>query len=304
MHLGTVDLNLLVTLDALLRQRSVTLAADELGLSQPAVSRALGRLRDLLDDPLLVRSGHSMVPTPRAMSLIEPLYASLTAVRRTLEPPGEFDAASAQRAFVISAADTTQAVVLPPLLAYISGEAPGVEVSTAPFRSTDGLFEKLASGEHDLGVSRFESPPEGIRTEFLYHDRMVCLVREDHPRIRRKLTMKRYLAEAHLAQESSSPVERPFTIEGLLAKQGLKRRVVCTVGDLAMAPYVVARTDLICSAPGETIRPYAEGLKVRVLEPPFEAPGFRLQLAWHERSDTDPAHAWLRNTVLSLFEGR
>jgi len=300
-HLSGVDLNLLVALDALLRERSVTRAAAEIGLSQPAMSRVLARLRDLFDDPILVRTGHSMVPTPRALEIAAPLGSSLEAIRRTLEPPGEFDPRNARREFILSAVDTTQAYVLPRLLEHLGEDAPGVEVTTGPLRSTGEAFAKLASGDCDLGIGRFESTPDGIRSEVLYHDEIVCLVRKGHPRVRGKLNMKRYLAESHLAAESVSLVERPFTIESLLAEQGLARRVACTVENLAMAPFVVARTDLICSAPGRTISPFADGLGLRILAPPFEAPGFDLHLAWHERNDRDPGHTWLRATILGLF---
>ncbi len=300
-HLGGIDLNLLVALDALLRECSVTRAAAQVGLSQPAMSRALARLRDLFDDPILVRSGHRMVPTPRALAAAVPLGNSLEAIRRTLEPPGEFDPLSAQRAFVICALDTTQVVLLPRLLDHIGMAAPGVEVSTRPLHSAGETFGQLASGHRDLAIGRFESPPDGIRLALLYRDRIVCLVRVGHPRVRGRLTLKRYLAEAHLAAESVTPVERPFTVDGLLAQQGHTRRVACTVENLAIAPLVVARTDLICSAPARTIAPFSEGLGVRMLTPPFPAPGFDLHLAWHERSQNDAGHTWLRESVLRLF---
>jgi DNA-binding transcriptional LysR family regulator len=112
--------------------------------------------------------------------------------------------------------------------------------------------------------------------------------------------MERYLAESHLAPELVTPLERPFTIEELLAEQGLERRVVCTVENLAMAPFVVARTDLLCTSPGRTILPFAKGLGLRILDPPFDAPGFDLHLVWHERSERDTGHAWLRQLVLDL----
>jgi len=300
-HLAGIDLNLLVALDALLRHCSVSHAASEVGLSQPAMSRTLSRLRELFDDPLLVRTGHSMVPTPRALSLTEPLAASLEAIRRTLEPPDEFDPALARRAFVLGAVDTTLAVVLPRLLECLSHEAPGVEVSTAPIRSTEELFGLLASGERDCAIGRFESPADGIHCERFYKDRIVCLARRDHPRIRGKRSMKSYLAESHLAQEEASPLERPFTIESLLAEQGLIRRVACRVENLAMAPLVVSRTDLLCTAPEKTIAPFAEGLNLRVLEPPFDAPAFDLQIVWHERNDQDEGHRWFREKLHALF---
>ena len=300
-HLNSIDLNLLVALDALLRHSSVTHAADEIGLSQPAMSRALARLRDFFDDPILVRSGHAMVPTHRALDLVAPLNDSLESIRRTLEPPGTFDARTARREFVVSAVDTTQAVVLPSLLKRIGDEAPGIEVSTAPLRSTTEMFAQLASGERDLAIGQFDSTPDGIQNAFLYHDRIVCLVRSGHPRIRGKLTMKRYLAESHLAPESTTAVERPFTIESILGAMGHTRHVACTLENLAMAPFVVARTDLLCSAPGETITPFASGLGLRILDPPFDTPGFDLHLAWHERNGPDGGHAWLRDTILDLF---
>lgn len=302
MHLAGIDLNLLVALDAVLRERNVTRAAAEVGLSQPAMSRALGRLRDLFGDPLLVRSGQGMTPTPRALELIQPLAACLDGIRRTLEPPAGFDPKHARRGFVISALDTTQAVVLPGLLERIARTgAEGVELSTAPLRSESETFAQLASGQRDLAMGRFESPPRGIERALLYRDRIVCVVRRDHPRIRGRLTLARYLAEAHLAAESFTPVERPFTIESLLAQQGLARRVVSRVENLAIAPLVVARTDLLCTAPARTIAPFARSLGVRVLELPFEAPDFELHLAWHERNDRDGGHLWLRALILDHF---
>ena len=296
-----VDLNLLVALDALLRERSVSRAATDMGLSQPAMSRALGRLRDLFDDPILVRSGHSMVPTPRALELAAPLGTALEAIRRTLERPGDFEAHTAERSFVLSAVDDTQPVLLPRILGHIRREAPGIEVSMVPLRSTSETFAQLALGEIDLAVGYFGSPPPGIARALLYQDRIVCLARRDHPRVRGRLTMKHYVEEAHLAEDLGTAVERPFTIDSLLAEKGLARRVACTVQTLAIAPVVVARTDLLCSAPGETIAFFAKGLGVRIFDPPFESPGFDLHLAWHKRNDREGGHAWFRNALLRLF---
>lgn len=298
-NLAAVDLNLLVALEAILREQNVTRAAAEIGLSQPAMSRALGRLRDLLDDPVLVRAGHRMLPTPRALALAAPLSAILDGIRQALAPPDAFDPEHAQRTFVVSALDTTQAVVVPPLLERIArAGARRIELSTAPLRSEGETFAQLATGRRDFAIGRFVSPPSGIRCRTLYRDRIVCVVRRSHPRVRGRLTLKRYLAESHLSAESFDPIERPFTIERLLAGQGLNRRVVGRVENLAMAPLVVARTDLLCTAPERTIAPFAEGLGVRLLPLPFDAPEFELHLAWHERNDGDAGHAWLRGLIL------
>jgi len=300
-HLSSIDLNLLVALESLLRHRSVTDAANEVGLSQPAMSRALGRLRELFDDPLLLRAGQSMMPTPRAIELEAPLDACLAAIRKTLEPAEAFEPRHAKRSFRIAAVDTTQTVILPEILRMLVNDAPQVEVSTAPILSTQGTFDQLASGERDFAVGRFESPPDAVVCDVLYWDEIVCLVRQEHPRIRDALSMERYLAESHLAAESRLSIESPFTIEALLAAEGMTRHVACKVENLAMAPFIVARTDLIATAPGRTIRPFAEGLNLRILPPPFRAPGFPLQLAWHRRNEDDGGHRWMRERIIEIF---
>ncbi len=301
-NISAVDLNLLVALDALLREKNVSRAARAVGLSQPAMSRALGRLRDLFDDPLLVRAGHGMVPTPRAVGLGEPLATALQAIRRTLEPDAPFDPATAQRAFRVGATDTTLAVVLPALLARLGSEAPGIVLGTAPLRSSTDCFERLVSAEWDLAIGRFHAAPDSVLRSPLFSDEIVCLARADHPRIRERLTLEAYLAEAHLSVESGAPGDQPFTIEAVLGGRGLARRVVSRLENLAMAPLVVARTDLLCTAPRRTIEPFAEGLGLRMLPPPFQTPAFEIELAWHASADADPANAWLRASIASLFQ--
>ncbi len=259
-NISAVDLNLLVALDALLREKNVSRAA-------------------------LVRAGHGMVPTPRAVGLGEPLATALQAIRRTLEPDAPFDPATAQRAFRVGATDTTLAVVLPALLARLGSEAPGIVLGTAPLRSSTDCFERLVSAEWDLAIGRFHAAPDSVLRSPLFSDEIVCLARADHPRIRERLTLEAYLAEAHLSVESGAPGDQPFTIEAVLGGRGLARRVVSRLENLAMAPLVVARTDLLCTAPRRTIEPFAEGLGLRMLPPPFQTPAFEIELAWHASAD-------------------
>jgi len=303
-NLSAIDLNLLVGLDALLRERSVTAAATRLGLSQPAMSRALGRLRDLFEDPLLVRTGHEMVPTPRALALREPLSEALASIRRTLEPSAPFDPGSARRSFVLCALDTTQVVILPRLLPEIGRLAPGIDVETRPLDSGPETFAALAEGRFDIAVGRFESVPSGFRRAELYRDRVVCLVRSDHPRIGEKLDLAGYLAESHLASETVARHELPFTLDELLATRGLERRVTTTVSNLALAPLIVSRTDLICTAVSHSVAPFASALGVRTLDPPFEVPDIELHLIWHERNELDEGHRWLRDQLAAPFRPR
>ncbi len=288
-NIEAIDLNLLVALDALLREQSVSRAAASVGLSQPAMSRALGRLRQVLEDPLFVRQGHRMLPTPRALGLVEPVAAAIAAVRLAFTPSEAFDPRTARRRFRLGAVDTTLAVVLPLLLGRLDEVAPGVEVGTAPLRSAAEGFDRLVGGEWDLAIGRFSAPPEGLHTRPLFEDRIVCLVRRDHPRIGTTLTIDDYVAEAHLSVETGAPGDQPFTIDEVLRRQGFERRVVSRLENLAMAPL-------------RTIEPFAKGMGLRMLELPFETPAFALELAWHASVDVDPANAWLRASIAALFE--
>jgi DNA-binding transcriptional LysR family regulator len=269
-NLSAVDLNLLIALDALLAERSVSRAAARVGLSQPAMSRALSRLRDLLDDPVLVRAGREMVPTSRALAARAPLHEALDAVRRTLEPASDFEPAESTRSFSLSCIDTTQVTVLPGLVEALSRSAPGVALETRPLPAAGDTYRGLAAGELDLAIGRFDAAPTGIHQEPLYTDRIVCLVRRGHPRVRSRVTLKQYLAEAHLAAEPVARPELPFTVEALLEKRGLQRRVVAKVSSFAIAPLIVSRTDLVCTALERMIAPFRQGLALRTLAPPIE----------------------------------
>ena len=300
-NLSAVDLNLLVALDALLAERSVSRAATRVGLSQPAMSRALSRMRDLLDDPVLVRSGREMVPTSRALEARVPLHQALDAVRRVVEPTPGFAPAESTRSFSLSCIDTTQVIVLPRLIEALARDAPGVSLETRPLASSGDVFRSLAAGELDLVIGRFEGVPTGIRQSPLYADEVVCLARTGHPRVGSRITLAQYVGEAHLAAEPVARADLPMTVEALLAKHGLTRRIALKVTNHAIAPLIVAQTDLLCTATERMIRPFTAALGLRVLELPIEFGALELQLIWHDRVHRDPAHRWLREEILGLF---
>jgi DNA-binding transcriptional LysR family regulator len=300
-NLASVDLNLLVAFDALLAERNVSRAAARIGISQPAMSRALARLRELLDDPVLVRTGREMVPTTRALASRAPLHQALDAVRRTLEPSADFEPTRSTRSFSVACIDTTAVIVLPPLLDFLSRETPGISLDVRPLLTAGDTFRSLAGGELDLAIGRIELPPAGIHRSPLYADRVVCLVRKDHPRIRGRMTLEQYLAEAHVAAEPMARADLPFTVETLLGRRGLTRRVAAKVANHAIAPLIVCQTDLVCTATERMIAPFASGLKLRALAPPIEFEDLGLHLVWHERVQRDPAHRWLREKIQGLF---
>lgn len=304
-NLSAIDLNLLVALDALLAERSVTRAAARVGLSQPAMSRALSRLRDLLDDPVLVRSGREMVPTSRALEASVPLHRALDAVRRVVEPSPGFAPAESTRSFSLSCIDTTQVIVLPHLIETLAGDAPRVSLETRSHASSADAFRSLGAGELDLAIGSFERVPTGIRQVPLYTDRVVCLARRGHPRVGSRITLEQYASEAHLAAEPVARADLPLTVEALLAKHGLTRRIAVKVTNHAIAPLIVSRTDLLCTATERMIRPFAAALSLRVLKLPIEFGELELQLIWHDRLHRDAAHRWLREEILGPFrDGR
>ena len=296
-NLAAVDLNLLVALDALLTERSVTRAAHRLGLSQPAASHALARLRDLLGDPVLVRSGARLVATPRAEALASPVRAILDDVRRTLAPEG-FEPASSRRAFTLGCADYGELVIVPQLLRRLSREAPGIDLVVRP--APDDPSAALASGSVDVavGVSLVRAPAGSVRRRRLFDDGFACLVRGDHPEVGNSLTLARFLALGHafIAPRGT----RGGVVDDALARRGLTRRVVAMVPSFAATPAIVAGTDLVVTLPARLGALLAEPFGLRALSPPLPLPRFTVSALWHERTHRDPAAEWFRGVLAEV----
>ena len=295
MNLAAVDLNLLVALHALLSERSVTRAARRIGLSQPATSHALGRLRELLGDPLLVRAGGGMALTPRAEALAGPTRAALDAASQVLAPRGAFDPSAETRPLRLAGADFTQVDILPRLCARLAEEAPGVDVHVHP--ASEDLLGLVQRGEVDvaLGPVRLTGLQQGLEEEPLFEERFVCVVREGHPLTRGRLTLERFAAARHAM---IAPRGKAGGVVGeLLAQHGKTRRVAARVAHFLVAPHVIAATDLVLTLPERVARLYEEQLPLRTLKLPFEVPGFTVSMIWHERSKSDPALVWARGLL-------
>lgn len=299
MDLRAVNLNLLLALDALLRERSVSRAAQRMGLSQPAMSNALAQLRTLFGDPLLVRAPGGMAPTPRALELEEPLRHGLAALADVVRAPAAFDPAQSRASLVVAMSDHAEMLLLPALLRRLGERAPGVDLQVLPW----GLHDAppgLADGSVDLMVGYYDADrlPPGHREEELADDHFVCIVRRDHPRIGRRLTLATYLELRHVIV-----TERPGAsgvIDDALARLGKRRRVVARVPRFFMVPYLVADSDLVAAVDSRIARHYERLLPIRVLKAPLELPSGRLGMVFHGRTEADPARAWLRDVVREL----
>lgn len=298
-NIGSVDLNLLVALQALLAERHVTRAAARMGLTQPAMSHALGRLRATLDDPLLVRSKSGLQLTPRAAGLVEPLDRLLAGAGELLAPPGPFDPRTSTRRFRIAASDYMEIVLMPALLERLGREAPGIDIVL--LRHAGHAMRQLDEGEADLSlVPATPGTETGIVAQRILSEKFVCVVRADHPLVGKRMTLERYLELAHVLVSPGGA--RGGLVDDALAKLGRSRRVAVVVPHFLVAPFLVERTDHVLTLAARIARSLAPAVKLKALAPPSELdlPGFDVRLCWHERDHADPAHAWLRSRIAAV----
>jgi len=300
--LARIDLNLLVALSALLAERSVTRAAVRLGLSQPAASRALARLRETFGDPLLVRTRDGLVPTPRAAALEAPLGRLLDDVGDLVRRP-EFDPATARGRFAVATVDYVDAVLLPALAEALRARAPRIDLVSLPSpRDPAVALAALAEGRWDLQAMRFDdAAPAGILRQRLFEDDLVCLLRRGHPALASGLTAEAFAALDHVLITVTD--DRPGPVDDALAAMGLARRIAVRVPHFLAAPLVAARTDAVLTMPRRLARMFADWLPVDLAEPPLPLAGFAISQFWHERRHGDPAHAWLRALAREVAAG-
>ncbi|MFC4274341.1 LysR family transcriptional regulator [Achromobacter aloeverae] len=293
-NLRRIDLNLLVTLDALLAELNVTRAAQRLFLAQPTVSVQLARLREVFDDPLLLPGPRGMRPTARALALREPLREALRVLAGTIAPPASFEPVQASVTWRIAATDYSETTVLLPLLADLRTAAPQSRVAVlelAPLR----LAAQMERGEIDLGFHIWhdaETPPR-LHRQFLFGERYVLAGRDGHPGLRRRPTLKQFCALEHVVVSQDGGGFHGVT-DRALAERGMQRRVALSVPHFLFVAATLARTDLVAMLPERLARASA-GL--RLVAPPVAVQGYDMAMFWHERSHRDPAHAWLRERI-------
>lgn len=295
MNLSRVDLNLLVVLDALLAETSVTGAARRVGLSQPAVSNALTRLRDLVGDPLFVRDGRGIVATPRARALAEPLRRALAEIGDALEPLAPFDPRRARRTFVLAAPDIAELVLIPPLVARLQAEAPGVEIRVVSGHAARPS-EPRTEGDPDLVISMVSDAAPHCAP--LFSLEFVCLVRRDHQRVGSRMSLARFLELDHVLVAPGGT--SGGVIDELLAARGHKRHVALTLAHFFSAAMVVSRSDLVMSATSVLAAIAERILPVRSLRHPLDAPTVTIGQRWHARDNDDPGHRWLRGLIAEV----
>ena len=295
MNVQDVDLNLLRVFDAVLSERGVTAAAARLGLTQPAVSNALARLRALFGDPMFVRTPAGMDATPFARELGEPVRQALALLESALAHGPGFDPASSSRAFRFYMSDLGQTEFLPPLVERVRRVAPQVRLEALGLEP-GAVGDALAAGSLDLAMGFLPALGPPVRRRALFRDSYVCLMRADHPI--RKLTRKKFLAASHALVTYRGG---HHVVEQALERAGVARRVVLRVPHFTVVPMVLERTDLILTLPARVARVYERRGNFRFLPPPLAIPPAEVALHWHERFDADPGNRWLREQLVELF---
>jgi DNA-binding transcriptional LysR family regulator len=295
-NIKKMDLNLLMVFAALCEEKSTTKAALRLGLSQPAISHALVRLRDQLNDPLFVRASKGLVPTNRALELEKPILALLSQLDGLLGSSKEFIPEKAKNIFRMATTDYFELVVLPQLLQKLEKEAPHITIISRP---TSGVLPKneLEKGDYDIAIAGFYGKlPEGFMKQKVFDDDFICISKKNHPRIKKKaLSIDQYANEKHILISLHGDMKAKT--KDILAKKGLDQMFSSGVASFLSPGWIVASTELMLTCPRKLAEAYEKHLPIMLHELPFEIPSISVVQVWHERSHKDPAHSWLRQMI-------
>ena len=306
-ELRHLDLNLLVALDVLTAERSVTRAAARLGVTQSAMSHTLRRLREVFDDELLVRVRGGMALTPRAESLMLPIRTGLATLEHALSDPLAFDPETSERRFRIAGPDLFELLFLPSLLEHFGGAAGRLSLAMVA-RTGPRALEALATGELDLAITNrmldgSEAPSEpGLMRRTLLIDDWSCFLRAGHPALgkaRRKLPLRTFLGLGHVVVSTTG--RGPGIVDAALAERGEARTVALRVSHFYAAPVALATSDLVLTAPASLAR-LVDHLELAHLKPPVELPRHSVDMTWHRRFNDDPGHRWLREQLVAATQ--
>jgi len=305
MQFHRFDLNLLIALDTLLREKNITRAAEKVFVSQPAMSAALHRLRDYFDDPLLVRVGRDMELSPRGQSLVDPVREALLLIQATLGTQPTFTAATTQREFTLILSEEAVPGLLPAILERVSTDAPGIRINIELVTHTS--LTRLEYGDADLclcldSLRLFEvrAYPDTLHSVTLRPVRWICAVDRDHPTVGDSISAEQYFSLPHVF---GRPNGHTASAEELVRRLlDIELRVHIAVPSLLHLPLVLRGTRLVATMPERVAQMFASTLPVKTFPLPFETPPMHEILLWHKRNDSDPAHIWLRDLVVRLTQ--
>ncbi len=296
-NIRAIDLNLLGVFDAIYKERNTTRAAKRLGMSQPAVSGALTRLRDLLDDQLFVKTAQGMEPTTCADELAIPIAEALETIINALNQHVDFDYANTAHNFCLAMSDYSEFVMLPTLVRWLRKNAPHISISTVPVVE-ETLLSDLETGTVDLAIGHIPSLETGCYRQRLLFEQLVSIVRKDHREIGNKISTDQFETIPHVI---FTPRRAEKTIEQLLEKQSATRKIALRLPNYLAIIGIVAETDLIGVLPKRIAQALREYSPLKVVETPVEYPGMAINQHWHAKKHNNPANKWLRQTIKALI---
>ncbi|WP_296059804.1 LysR family transcriptional regulator [uncultured Amphritea sp.] len=307
MKLDQIDLNLLVYLDVLLRERNVTRSASLLGITQPAMSNGLRRLRETLGDPLLVRTSEGMAPTERAQTLQPLLRQILSSLEQVIEPSSAFDASTSDRVFRIMTSDYGESTLLPRLLKRLRKQAPNIVLDI--MTPSDMSFAEVEQGLVDLVINRFDTMPQSFHQKSLWTDSFSCLFAVDNP-VSHDFCLETYLQAKHVwvsktgmgAGMGITPkdIKRLGWVDEALEKEGYKRQITVFTRHYQSAVLMAQQKGLIATVPTRAATAQSDNPRLIIKKPPFHIPDFELKMAWSPLLQHNVAHQWLRNLIAEV----
>jgi len=306
MDLNKIDLNLLVHLDVLLREQNVTKAANHLGITQPAMSNGLKRLRLLFEDPLLVRTSDGMVPTALALSLKPAVREILFNIEKVIQPDRDFDVNS-QRVFRIMASDYAESTLIPAVLGEVRKQSPNITLDV--LTPSDVSFEDVEQGRVDMAINRFDTLPQSFHQKTLWSDTFSCLMSPDNPLVS-DFNLDNYLAANHIWVSKTgfgvgvgvnpNDVQRLGWVDESLSKIGQKRKISVFTRHYQVAMLLAEQHDLVATLPSRAARLKSQSAKLVVKTPPFDIPAFELKMAWSPLLHHNADHQWLRRLITDI----
>lgn len=298
MHLRNIDLNLLTVFDAIMAEGNMTRAAATIGMTQPAISLAVSRLRGLVGDPLFERTGRGVKPTPRALAMAAPVRRALETIANAVEAGGEFDYKSADRTFKLVLSDYGEMLYLPPLMGWLGEHGASITIDTFPVTGLD-VTRDLRFGTIDLLFWLEPIEDEEVCVHQLASEGQVCLVREDHPLADKQMTAEDYAALDHLAIRLPLGYNQSVVAQRIRAR-GLERRIALEVHSCHEMPPVIAATDLVCTLPTRMAEAMVRHYPLKIMAAPLPEMTLPVYMMWHRSMDRDPGHRWLRERLINI----
>ena len=299
MNLSKIDLNLFVVFDAIYSEANLTRAGEIIGITQPAVSNSLSRLRTMFDDPLFVRTAKGMTPTPVARNIIGPIRQALSLMRSSVQDSDSFCPETSQKLFRFSMTDLAETTVLPGLFKILREQAPGIDVESYAVKRRD-MARELAAGNLDLAIDAPLITDPHVYHSGLIADRLVCVMRADHKEIDSSMSVAQYLALSHLHVSTRKRGLGQVDLE--LGKMGLRRRISLRTRHYLMTPEIIEKSDLALTVQLRFAEQITSRFKLKYCALPFEVPTLETHLYWHESTDQDPANKWMRNLLQSFYK--